>query len=93
MIECLSHRLRHPVSQGRPDRLVVVVELLLEVVLIYVRDALKPRDLRVVCSLRVYPTRFSLDLSKPVFVVSGLDVLITATNADVYPSVLVFLLC
>ena len=49
MIECLSYRLRHPVSQGRPDRPVVIVELFLEVVLIYVRDALKLRDLRVVC--------------------------------------------
>ncbi len=93
MIECLSHRLRHPVSQGRPDWPVVVVELFLEVVLVCVRDVLKPRDLRVVCPLRVHPTRLSLDLSKLVLVVSSLDVLVTATSADIGPGTPVLLLC
>ena len=93
MIEYLSYRLKHPVSQGRPDRPVIIVELLLKVVFIYVCDTLKLRDLYVVCPLRVHLARFSLDLSKPVFVVSSLDVLITTTSADVCPSVLVFLLC
>ncbi len=71
----------------------IIVELLLKVVFIYVRDALKPKDLYVVCSLRVHLMRFPLDLSKPVFVVSSLNVLITTTSANVCPSVLVFLLC
>ncbi len=93
MIECLSHRLRHPISQGRPDRPVVVVELFLEVVLAYVRDALKPRDLRVVRPLRVHPTCLSLDLSKLVLVVSSLDVLVTTISADIGPGTLVLLLC
>ena len=93
MIECLSHWLRHPVGQGRPNRPIVIVKLLLEVVLAYVRDTLKPRDLRVVRPLKVHPTRLSLDLSKPVFVVSSLDVLVTTTSADMGPGVLVLLLC
>ncbi len=92
MIECLSHRLRHPISQGRPDWPIVIVELLLKVVLIYIRDILKLRDLRMVCPLRVHPTRLSLDLSKLVFVVSSLDVLVTTTSANIGPSTLVFLL-
>ncbi len=93
MIECLSHRLRHPVSQGRPDRPVVVVELFLKVILIYIYDALKPRDLRVVCPFRVHPTRLSLDPSKLILVVSSLDVLVTTTSADIGSSTPVFLLC
>ncbi len=69
----------------------VIVELLLEVVLIRVCDVLKPKDLRIVCPLEVYPIRLSLDLSKLVFVVSGLDVLITTTSANIGSSTLVFL--
>ena len=57
------------------------------------RDALKAKDLYVVCPLRVYPTRLSLDLSKLVLVVSSLDVLVTATSANIGPSALVLLLC
>ena len=70
----------------------IVVELLLKVVLIYMRNALKLRDLRIVCPLRVHLARFSLNLSKPILVVSSLNVLITTTSANIYPSVLVFLL-
>ena len=92
MIEYLSHQLRHPVGQGRPDRPVVVVELFLEVVLTYVCDTLKPRDLRVVRPLRVHPTRLSFDLSKLVLVVSSLDVLVTITSANMGPSTPVLLL-
>ncbi len=92
MIECLLHWLKHPVSQGRPNQLIVVVELLLKVVLACVRDALKPRDLRVVRPLRVHPARLFLDLSKLVLVVSSLNVLVTATSADIGPSTLVLLL-
>ncbi len=92
MIECLSHWLRHPISQGRPNRPVVIVELFLKVVLAYVYNALKLRDLRVVRPLKVHPTRLSLDLSKPIFIVSSLDILITTTSANIGPSTLVFLL-
>ncbi len=70
----------------------VIVELLLEVVLIRVCNTLKLRDLHVVCPLGVHPIRLSLDLSKLVFIVSGLDVLITTTSADIGSSTLVFLL-
>ncbi len=70
----------------------IIVELLLEVVLVYVYNVLKPKDLRVVCSLRVHLACFSLDLSKPIFIVSSFDVLVTITSANVCPSVLVFLL-
>ncbi len=93
MIECLSYRLRHPVGQSRPNRPIVVVKLLLEVVLIYMRDALKPRDLRVVCPLRVHLAYLSLDLSKLILIVSSLDVLVTTTSANMGPSALVLLLC
>ncbi len=71
----------------------IIVELLFEVVFICIYDVLKLRDLCVVCPLRVYLARFSLDLSKPVFVVSSLNVFVTTTSADVCLSVLVFLLC
>ena len=70
----------------------IIVEFLLKIVLIYVYNALKLKDLRVVCPLKVYLTRFSLNLSKPVFVVLSLDVLVTTTSANVCSSVLVFLL-
>ncbi len=92
MIECLSYRLRHPISQGRLDRLVVIVELFLEVVLVYVRDALKPKDLRVVRPLRVHLACLSFDLPKLALVVLSLDVLITTTSANIGPSTLVLLL-
>ncbi len=71
----------------------VVVKLLLEVVLVYVRDVLKLRDLRVVCPLRVHPACLSFDLSKLVLVVSSLDVLVTTTSANIGLSTLVLLLC
>ncbi len=70
----------------------VIVKLLLKIVLIYVYDTLKPKDLRVVRPLRVHPTRFSLDLSKLILVVSSLDVLVTTTSANIGLSTLVFLL-
>ncbi len=70
----------------------IIVELLLKVVLVYMRNTLKLKDLYVVCPLKVHPTRFFLDLSKPIFIVSSLDVLITITSANICPSVLVFLL-
>ena len=47
----------------------------------------------MVCPLRVYLARLSLDLSKPVFIVSSLDVLITTTSANIGLSTLVLLLC
>ncbi len=70
----------------------IIVELLLKVVLIYVYDTLKLRDLRVVYPLRVHPTYLSFDLSKLVFVVLDLDVLIATTSANIGPSTLVLLL-
>ena len=70
----------------------VIVELLFKVILIYVCDALKLKDLYVVCPLRVYSTCFSLDLSKLIFIVSSLDILITTTSADIGLSTLVLLL-
>ncbi len=70
----------------------VVVELFLEVVFVYMCDTLKLKDLYVVCPLRVYLACLSFDLSKPIFVVSSLDVFITTTSADIGLSTLVFLL-
>ncbi len=93
MIECLSHRLRHLVSQGRLNRPMVIVELFLEVVLVYMYNALKLKDLRVVCPFKVYLARLSLNLSKLVFVVLDLDVFVTTTSANIGPSMLVLLLC
>ena len=56
------------------------------------RDVLKLRDLRVVYPLKVHLTRLSFNLSKLVFVVSSLDVLIATTSANIGSSILVFLL-
>ena len=70
----------------------VVVELLLKIVLIYIRDILKLKDLYIVCPFRVHLIRLSFNLSKLVFIVSSLDVLVTTTSANVCSSVLVFLL-
>ncbi len=70
----------------------VVVKLLFKVVLVYMRDALKLKDLCVVCPLRVHLARLSLDLSKLILIVLSLDVLVTTTNANIGPSALVLLL-
>ncbi len=69
----------------------IIVELLLEVVLAYVRNALELRDLRIVRPLRVHLAHFSLDLPKLILVVSSLNVLVTTTSANVCPNILVFL--
>ena len=70
----------------------VIVELLLKVVLVYVCDILKLKDLRIVCSLRVHLVYLFLNLSKLIFIVSSLDILITATSANIGSSALVLLL-
>ena len=61
-------------------------------VFIYVYDVLKLRDLCVVCPLKVYLACLSFNLSKLVFIVSSLNVLVTITSADIGSSALVLLL-
>ncbi len=70
----------------------VIVELLFKVVLARICDALKLKDLHIVCPLRVYLARLSFDLSKLVFVVLGLDVFITTTSANIGSNALILLL-
>ena len=70
----------------------IVVELLLKVVLIYVCNVLKLKNLRIVYTFRVHPAYLSLDLLKPIFIVSSHNVFVPKTNADIGLSTLVVLL-
>ena len=55
-------------------------------------DALKLKNLHVVCPFKVHLIRFSLNLSKPIFIILSLNIFITTTSANISSSTLVFLL-